>query len=219
MSASVLGIDAASWAAILAAGALLVSIWGVWGSRRSSASAERSALAAERSSEAAVAAATAAGRSAIAAEQSAEATIASTSAAERSAGAAETSAVHAGESAQAAGRLAAAQERALALAEQRAVDQRRERALRDAPRWAPTSEDERGWWRSGDNSLTGVLVNAGGATAVVTRVALDLPNGGGFDGEFGREPQGHIGGGQTKLDVAPGMAMRVTFTSADDSLV
>jgi hypothetical protein len=215
---SVFGIDATAWSAILAGAALLVSIYGVWGSRKSSDRAERSAMASERSAEATANAAEASGRSATAAEQSALATIASTAAAERSAGASETSAEHSGESARAALRLAAAQERALELAEQRAIHEDRERAARDAPRWAPTSQDERGWWTSDDNNLFGVLVNAGSATAIVTRAVLDLPTGGRFNGTFGREPAGHFGGGETKLELRPGMAMRVAFQSTDRSL-
>jgi hypothetical protein len=98
------------------------------------------------------------------------------------------------------------------------VHEERERALRDAPRWEPVDEQEAAHWISDDDNLSGVLVNRGHATALVTKVVLDLPNGGGFDGSFGREPVGHIGGGQTRLDIRPGFAMRVTFHSSAGSL-
>src|SRR5215210_3883288 len=152
--ASVLGIDASSWSVIVAAVALAVSAYSLLGARGSAGASNRSAEAAERS---------------------ADATTASAQAAERAAGAAETSAQHSERSAAAAERLAAAHERTVELDEQRAIHESRERAGRDAPRWAAVGEHEGAWWISDDNHLHGVLVNAGRVGAQVTDAVVDLP--------------------------------------------
>lgn len=139
--------------------------------------------AAERSAEATITAAEASGRSATAAEQSARATVASTSAAERRRSSRDERAARRGVRAggRALGRRSGTRRRA-----------RRTTCGRSAPRARPSRRTPMGGHQrerarlveSGDNNLSGVLVNAGGAMAVVTRVVLDLPNGRCFDGEF-----------------------------------
>ena len=140
-------------------------------------------------------------------------------AATRAAGAAEESAQHSERSAGAAERSAAAHERSLELDEQRASQKRRERAERDAPRWAPVSEDEAAFWISDDNHLSGVLVNVGGVAACVTAVALNLPARGRIKGRFRLEVPGPADGGYASaLDVHPGAAVRIEFETSDGSL-
>ena len=196
--ASVLGIDASSWSVIVAAVALAVSAYSLLGARGSAGASNRSAEAAERS---------------------ADATTASAQAAERAAGAAETSAQHSERSAAAAERLAAAHERTVELDEQRAIHESRERAGRDAPRWAAVGEHEGAWWISDDNHLHGVLVNAGRVGAQVTDAVVDLPTGGRVLGRYRADPQGPADGGfVSALSVRPGGAMHVEFETSDGSL-
>lgn len=143
----------------------------------------------------------------------------SAAASKRSARAAESSARHSDRSAAAAERLAAANERAVELDEQRSLHESRERADRDAPRWAALADDEGAWWISDDGHLEGVLVNRGRVEAAVTRVVLDLPAGGQLTGRYRAEPPGSADGGfVSTLTVRAGAAMRVQFQTTDGSL-
>jgi hypothetical protein len=196
--AALFGIDAASWGVIIAALALVVSIYSAVGARGSAAASDRAAKAAERS---------------------ADATFASAEASQRSAGAAEASAQHSERSAGAAERSAAAHERAVELDERRAAHESRERAERDAPRWEPTGQYEAAFWTSDDNHLDGVLVNMGAVTAHVTAVVVELPAGGRVAGRDRlAEPGPADGGVVSDLDVRPDTAMRVSFQTTDGSL-
>lgn len=196
--AALLGIDTGSWGVIIAALALGVSSYSALGARGSAAASDRAARAADRS---------------------ADATVASAEASMRSAGAAETSAQHSERSAGAAERSATVHERALALDEQRAAQELRERTERDAPRWAPTSEDEAAFWISDDNNLSGVLVNVGRVAARVTAAALNLPAGGRIMGRFRLEVPGPADGGYaSEVYIEPGAAVRIEFESTDGSL-
>lgn len=198
MFASVLGLDAASWSAVIAVVALGVSAYVALGARGSAAGSKRSALAAEQSARATSSAAAAAGRSAAAAEASAE---------------------HAERAAVAAERNASAQEVAVRLDEERARHERRDRIGRDAPRWGPASEHGGALWFADDNTLYGVLFNTGRVAGRVTGVELELPNGGGLAGRYRADPAGAVDGGfVSALDVRPGRGMHVEFTTNDDSL-
>lgn len=196
--AAVFGIDAASWGVIIAALALVVSIYSALGARGSAGASDRSAKAAERS---------------------ADATVASAQASLRSAGAAEASAQHSERSAGAAERSAVAHERGVELDEQRASHELRERVERDAPRWAAVSDDEAAFWISDDNHLSGVLINVGAVTARVTEALLNLPAGGRIPGRFRLEVPGPADGGYAStVDVRPGAAARIEFETSDGSL-
>jgi hypothetical protein len=198
VTGAVFGIDTASWGVIIAALALVVSVYSALGARGSAEASDRAAKAAERS---------------------ADATVASAEASHRSASAAEVSAQHSERSAGAAERSASALERGVELDEQRAAEERRERTERDAPRWEPTGDDESSFWTSDDNHLSGALVNVGGAAARVTRVVLDLPAGGRVLGRFRREVPGPADGGYASaVDVQSGTAVRIEFETSDGSL-
>jgi hypothetical protein len=72
--------------------------------------------------------------------------------------------------------------------ERRAVHQSRERADRDAPRWAPLGVRGAAWWISDDNQLSGVLLNDGHVAAQVTGVVLDVSTGGRVLGRYRADP-------------------------------
>ena len=196
--ATFLGVDANAWGVVVATVALAMAIYGASIARASANAARRSADASERS---------------------ADATVASAEASARAAGAAEASAQHSKRSASAAERSATADERAVAIDEERVRHEARERADRDAPRWAPISEHEEAWWISDDNNLRGTLVNVGSVQATVTDVDLDLPAGGGLPGRFRAHPTGPADGGfVSELDVRPGGALAIHFETTDGSL-
>jgi hypothetical protein len=198
MFASVFGVDAAAWSAVIAVAALGVSAYVAFGARGSAAGSKRSARAAE---------------------QAALATSSAAAAAERSAEAAEASAQHAERAAVAAERSASAQEVAARLDEERAHHERRERIGRDAPRWGPASLHGGALWFADDNTLHGALFNTGQVAGRVTGVELELPNGGGLQGRYRAEPSGAVDGGfVSALDVRPGGGMHVEFTTSDGSL-
>jgi hypothetical protein len=196
--ATFLGVDADAWGVVVASVALAVAIYGASIAKASANAAKRSAGASERS---------------------ADATVASAEASARAAGAAEASAQHSKRSASAAERSATADERAVAIDEERVRHEARERADRDAPRWAPISEHEEAWWISDDNNLSGTLVNVGSVEATVTGVDLDLPAGGGLPGRFRAHPAGPADSGfVSELDLRSGGALAIHFQTTDGSL-
>jgi len=196
--AGILGLDAASWSAVIAAGALAISAYIAVGARGSAAGSKRAARAAE---------------------ESAKATSSAAEASERAAQAAEASAQHAERAAAAAERSASAHELAVRLDEERAQHERRERTDRDAPRWGPTSDHGGALWFSDDNQLCGLLLNRGRVYAQVTRVEVQLPGGGRVVGRYRAEPPGPGDGGfVSALDVRPGGRMHVEFQTSDGSL-
>lgn len=198
MLGSLLGLDAASWSAAIAACALAISAYLALGARGSAAGSKRSARAAEQSAAATSAAAEASKRAAEAAEESARQ-------AERAAAAAE--------------RSAAAHEDVVRLDEERARHERRERADRDAPRWEPTTKHGGALWFADDNQLCGVLLNAGRVAARVSGVELELPTGGGVIGRYRAEPAGPADGGFVSvLEVHAGKRMQIEFKTSDGSL-
>jgi hypothetical protein len=143
----------------------------------------------------------------------------SANASARSAGAAEASAQHAEKSAEAAERSAVAAEGSLAIEQDRARHEARERTDRDAPHWDATASSEQAWWISDDNHFSGTLRNGGKVRAVVTGVELELPTGGRVSGRFRSDPPGPGDGGfVSELGVHPGGVIAVEFETSDGSL-